>query len=206
MARKTKADALLTRDAILDAAQSCFLANGVARTTLEQVARRAGCTRGAVYWHFRNKADLLTAMMERIEVPFFERFEHRLVSEQADAMTLLRTVFDDLFSAIELDARTRAAMEIMMLRCEMVDDQAFLLERQQRQLETFVAGVALALSKAQEQGRIRSGVDSRDLARCLHAMASGLIRIWLMQPQTETLTATGQRMVETLLAGFECRT
>jgi TetR/AcrR family transcriptional regulator, acrAB operon repressor len=144
-------------------------------------------------------------MMERIEVPFFERFECRLVSEQADPMSLLRTLFDDLFSAIETDTRTRAAMEIMMLRCEMVDEQAFLLERQQRQLETFVAGVALALSKAQEQGRIRSEVGSRDLARALHAMASGLIRMWLMRPQAETLTATGQRMVETLLAGFECR-
>ena len=64
MARRTKEDALATRDALLDAAERVFGRRGVARTSLAQIAEEAGLTRGAVYWHFKDKADLFTAMMD----------------------------------------------------------------------------------------------------------------------------------------------
>ena len=69
MARSTKADAQRTRERILDMAEREFHRHGVSRTSLEQVARAAGVTRGAVYWHFRNKADLFNAMMNRVTLP-----------------------------------------------------------------------------------------------------------------------------------------
>ena len=72
MARKTKAEAAATREALLDAAEEVFLEKGVARTSLEQIARHAGMTRGAVYWHFKNKADLFQAMLGRVRMPFQE--------------------------------------------------------------------------------------------------------------------------------------
>lgn len=56
MARKTKEDTQATREGILDAAEACFHEHGVARTTLEMIGARAGYTRGAVYWHFKNKS------------------------------------------------------------------------------------------------------------------------------------------------------
>ena len=69
MARRTKEDAQRTRDRILDMAEREFLRRGVSRTSLEQIASAAGVTRGAVYWHFRNKADLFNAMMNRVTLP-----------------------------------------------------------------------------------------------------------------------------------------
>ena len=54
MARKTKEDALITRDLILDAAERVFLRRGVARTALQEIAEEANLTRGAIYWHFQN--------------------------------------------------------------------------------------------------------------------------------------------------------
>lgn len=69
MARKTKAEAEATREAILDAAEFEFVERGVARTSLEQIACAAGVTRGAIYWHFRNKNDLYSAMLSRVSSP-----------------------------------------------------------------------------------------------------------------------------------------
>ncbi len=70
MARKTKAEAEATRESLLDAAESMFMEKGVARASLEEIARTAGVTRGgAVYWHFRNKQDILDAMLERVRAP-----------------------------------------------------------------------------------------------------------------------------------------
>src|SRR5213075_3064046 len=81
MARRTKADAEATRHQILDAAEAEFLARGVAHTTLQDVAVAAGVTRGAIYWHFEDKAALFNAMMERALLPC------EAVAEQARAST-----------------------------------------------------------------------------------------------------------------------
>ena len=59
MARKTKQEAENTRNTILNAATQVLLARGIAQTHIEDIAREAGLTRGAIYWHFTNKADLL---------------------------------------------------------------------------------------------------------------------------------------------------
>ncbi|MDR0458334.1 MAG: TetR family transcriptional regulator, partial [Burkholderiaceae bacterium] len=84
MARRTKEDAQATRAAVLDAAERVFLRRGVTRTSLAEIAQAAGVTRGAIYGHFRTKADLFTAMMGRVTQPL-EAEIARL--EQADAAT-----------------------------------------------------------------------------------------------------------------------
>ena len=60
MVRRTKADAEATRLSLLDAAEQLFQARGVSRTSLNDIATAAGTTRGAIYWHFKDKADLLS--------------------------------------------------------------------------------------------------------------------------------------------------
>src|SRR5690554_7754990 len=77
MARKTKAEAEATREAIMDCAEQVFMDKGVARASLEEIARAAGVTRGAVYWHFRNKQDILHAMLERVRAPLGEMIDDR---------------------------------------------------------------------------------------------------------------------------------
>lgn len=64
MARKTKQEAENTRNTILNAATQVLLTRGIARTHIDDIAREAGLTRGAVYWHFTNKADLLHTLWE----------------------------------------------------------------------------------------------------------------------------------------------
>jgi TetR/AcrR family acrAB operon transcriptional repressor len=55
---------MATRNALIDAAERLFDSQ-VPRTSLQDIAQAAGATRGAIYWHFKDKADLFNAMMER---------------------------------------------------------------------------------------------------------------------------------------------
>ena len=75
MARRTKMEAEQTREQIIDAAEELFLTRGVARATLEQIAQAAGVTRGAIYWHFRDKDDLFEAMQARAALPQEDVFD-----------------------------------------------------------------------------------------------------------------------------------
>ena len=77
MARRSKEDALATRNSLLDAAERVFLARAwpAPRSTTSRVA--AGTTRGAIYWHFKDKADLFNAMMDRVVMPLQAAMECR---------------------------------------------------------------------------------------------------------------------------------
>lgn len=72
MVRRTKEEALETRNRILDAAEHVFFEKGVSRSSLADIAQAAGVTRGAIYWHFENKGDLFTAMFDRVILPLDE--------------------------------------------------------------------------------------------------------------------------------------
>ena len=90
MARKTKEDALITRDLILDAAERVFLRRGVARSALQEIAEEAHLTRGAIYWHFQNKADVFDAMLQRVKLPMLTRLNSQPEAESDNPLQHLR--------------------------------------------------------------------------------------------------------------------
>ena len=59
--RRTKEEAEATRRGILKAGMRVFLKKGYSSATLDDIAAEIGMTRGAVYWHFRNKEDVLSS-------------------------------------------------------------------------------------------------------------------------------------------------
>jgi diguanylate cyclase (GGDEF)-like protein len=81
MARRTKAETEQTRLDIIAAARRVFAGRGVSRTTLADIAKEAGVTRGAIYWHFRNKPDLFFAMMEQVSLPLVDLIDENLPAQ-----------------------------------------------------------------------------------------------------------------------------
>lgn len=63
--RRTKEDALQTRCRLLQAAKELFNEKGFSRTTLAEIAQRAGLTRGAAYWHFKSKDEIFITVVEQ---------------------------------------------------------------------------------------------------------------------------------------------
>ena len=61
--RRTKEEAAITREHLLNAALVSFSARGYSHTTLDDIARQAGTTRGAIHWHFGNKAELYNTLV-----------------------------------------------------------------------------------------------------------------------------------------------
>ena len=121
MPRRTKEDALATRAALLDAAEHLFQAHGVSGTSLNDIALAAGASRGAVYWHFKDKADLFNAMMERVTLPL----EHALVdsaqAEDRDALQRMRRAILFALKRTESDAQTRRVFEVATHKVEYVE-------------------------------------------------------------------------------------
>ena len=115
MVRKTKAEAEQTRKDIIDAARRVFHTCGVSRSTLEKIAQEAGVTRGAVYWHFENKAELFFAMREDVFAPMLERTDALLLSADfADPLDAIEASIKEFFRVLEECSVVREVFEIMI--------------------------------------------------------------------------------------------
>jgi len=111
MVRRTKEEALATRAALLDAAEKVFRQHGVTRATLGAVASAAGVTRGALYWHFRDKDELFAALCQRATLPMQSRLEQAAARAGDDALATLREVAVQGLREIAANPRTRAVLE-----------------------------------------------------------------------------------------------
>src|SRR5690606_15489446 len=112
MARKTKEDAMATRNSLIDAAESVFLEKGVSRASLSDIAQAAGATRGVIYWYFKDKGDLFNAMMERRTLPLEQGYSEIECSTCSDPVQRLRAVMALVLRTVASDERTRRVFEI----------------------------------------------------------------------------------------------
>ena len=86
--RRTKAQAQETRERLMQAALDVFHQRGVARASLHEIAQAAGVTRGALYWHFKNKEDLFDALFARI----FDVVSNQLEADICNAADMLQSL------------------------------------------------------------------------------------------------------------------
>ncbi len=99
---------------ILDAAFEEFSRNGYSATTLEQVAERAGVTKGTIYVYFENKEHLFISMVHELSTatmePVWEMFERH----QGSTADLLREQFRYIYEHIVHDRRRREVVRMLV--------------------------------------------------------------------------------------------
>jgi TetR/AcrR family acrAB operon transcriptional repressor len=183
MVRKTKEDAAITRQRIIDAAREMFLQKGVSRTSLEQIASHASVTRGAVYWHFQNKAELFHAMREEVYLPLIDRMDDTLLGNAdepaPDPLGRIRKHLESTIQILDDDQTTRATYEVMMTKCEYVDEFADVLKSILSNCSGLVHKMEQAYAKAQEIGQVGTQLTAAELALDTHLFFSGLLHMWV---------------------------
>ena len=80
-----------TRRALLDTARTLFTAQGYAATTTEEVVRRAGVTRGALYYHFRDKAAVFGAVFDEVGQEYIAALRADILVGEEDGWQQLMT-------------------------------------------------------------------------------------------------------------------
>lgn len=202
MARRTKEEALATRHQLLDAAECVFAEKGVSRTSLNDIALAAGASRGAIYWHFKNKADLFNAMMERTTLPMEQALQQVGQEPGQDPLAELRRSIADAMHRIATDERTRRVFEVATLKVEYVDELMAVRARHRRVQAGNVLQVERSLQQALAQRGLSLPLPVSMVAQGLYALLVGLIRSWLLAPETFELEATTEVSVRAYLSGW----
>ncbi|APG28465.1 hypothetical protein A7E78_11790 [Syntrophotalea acetylenivorans] len=202
MARKTKAEAEQTRQDILNAALELFHERGYSRTTLDQIARKAGVTRGAIYWHFKDKVDLFVGLKDEIEGSAGIRLED-LLQLQVNSLVDIQDGLLRYFRQLEQDQRFRKYFETVIFRTEFTDDLLPVRDQYQNKLRRRQQKDEDDLRHLQAAGQVRADVDCVQAALALRALMIGLLHTWLMDSEAFSLTEQGGALLGDFLKSLQ---
>jgi TetR/AcrR family acrAB operon transcriptional repressor len=201
MVRRTKADAETTRHQILDAAEAQFLARGVAHTRLQDVAVAAGVTRGAIYWHFQDKAELFNAMMERALLPCEGAAERALQLTGDDPLAQAAEMALGPLRVLASSGQVQRVFRIAMHQTEYTAELAPVQQRYLEGIGDFQRQLAGTLQRAQARGQLRPSLPIEAVARGLFALVDGLMHNWTLDPGYD-LMASGEAAVSAYVNGL----
>ncbi|ACM31803.1 MAG: TetR family transcriptional regulator [Diaphorobacter nitroreducens] len=205
MARRTKEDADATRNSLLDAAERVFYEKGVSRASLSDIAQAAGATRGAIYWHFKDKVALFNAMMDRVTHPL-----EQVGSKSASMATLpplerLRSMVDFVQRTIVQDERTRRVFEIALYRVEYVNDLAAVRDNHIEGCADFCALIEGELRSAAEDQNLQLPMEPHTAAMGVQALFDGLLQSWLLTHGRFDLVTVSRGAIDAYLRGLGFR-
>ena len=195
--RRTKEASEQTRLQILAAARGVFARQGVTRTSLEQIARAAGVTRGAIYWHFADKTALFYAMREQVSLPMVDRTGFAwFPQDTADPLASVERFLLEVVRTLETDPATRQTFQIMGFKCEYVDGLERELNLQSSRCAELQASLAAVYRRAERAGRMRKGLKPAPAALATCSFLIGLVRLWLMDRTGKRVRSKAKTIVK----------
>lgn len=193
--RKTKTEAQKTRQHLLDAALEVFWRDGVTRASLQAIAQEAGVTRGALYWHFKNKEDLFETLFEQQYADFFAAFNDQTLRDNQDVWTHLQHNLTTMFETLATRESKHKFCNVMFSKCEQTAGNETITELACRYHRLFQKQIAYALQLSREQGRLPENTDIELAAIYLESSLVGLIKIWIDEPERFDLIAKSKRVI-----------
>lgn len=200
--RRTKEEAAVTRATLLKTALSVFSAKGYAATTLDDVAKAAKVTRGAIYWHFKSKADLYNTLVRESSARGAGVVQ-QAVSEGGSLIEILRRIFVRLCTLIEDDKEMRAVMELTLFKTGLDPDLQAGRKKQIEEGNALLKGITEAMRQGMEQGLLRNDMDPANMARAFIAFENGVIQLWLLSPRSFSLKASAESFADILVTGLQ---
>jgi len=203
MARRTKEEALETRSRILDAAEVVFHDRGVANASLEDIAAEAKVTRGAIYWHFKDKAELFDAMMQRVALPVEDILERAGGGHgNVEPLEVLRRATVDVLLRTARDARVQRVFDIAYHKCEYVGDAAGVRDRHIASQAECLKTIESAMRACVDSGALPRSVNPREAAIGALSLVSGLIANWVLAPRSFSLERHAESLVNIWFRGL----
>jgi TetR/AcrR family acrAB operon transcriptional repressor len=194
MARRTKAEAEKTREQILEAALKVFCEKGYSKTTFVDIAREIGLSKGAVYWHFKTKPELLAAIVAYGEEKQCEAVKAQPIESVADLRSNVAEYTEkiansdetwafEFFTGFQIEWSTELIAAVHEKLIEMRGDPLKNFEERLLQL--------------QQNGALSKKYDARTLAVCFAATWRGAMKFAMYGEYDR------QQFIAVVMTGFD---
>lgn len=99
---------------ILAAALTVFTRDGFAGARLDEIADRAGCTKGTIYVYFDSKEELFRAVVRQLIKPQYRAVDVALADEHMDTVTRLKMFISGAYRQIIEDPTNIAVIRLLL--------------------------------------------------------------------------------------------
>ncbi|WP_226646407.1 TetR family transcriptional regulator [Microbulbifer variabilis] len=199
MAKYREEQILKTRDRILDAAISVFHEFGLSHASLTAVAKLAGVTRDSLHSHFRDRAGLLNALTERMQLPGEALCAAAGDELKIDPLGILRTRWVWLFDEISCNDEWQRLLEIIFLPCDSINEVCESTHRIKQGRTERLERMGRLLEMAVAADQLPADLDVDLAQQMLHGGLFGVLEDWLLSSRIADLGELGQHYIDALL-------
>jgi len=196
--RKSKEEALKTRARVLKSAMKVFLAKGYSQTSLADIAKNAGYTRGAVYWHFEDKGEILEILVSK----FHDRFLYRqaeIIPSTLDPLKKVTEMININFLELYRNKEFRDFIELTWFKTE-IDQHAGLLQGKVAITKIFNDTITLLFNQAAMEGILKEEIDPEIAALTITSLINGIYRGYFIMPDQLQAEEVGKSIIENYLS------
>ena len=199
--RRTKEEAEITKQNILAAGLEVFSQKGYKSTRVEDIAKQANVTTGAIYHHFGGKGDLFLALVEKSEKKANE-LALKIREEGGTPATILRRLLVRMFEFIEEDKEYRAMYELFNNQTDFSSELSTIAEQSvegRRQLTQYFSSL---ITEGIESGEFHHDILPMDAALALVGFLNGMGLIWVQDPKHFSIKERAENLVDLFLSGM----
>ena len=164
---------------ILEAARRCLAERGYASTTISEVAREAGVSRGLLHYYFENKEDMLASVLRNSLDSVME-----LISPLVAQATGPKELATALSQAIQMMIQHDPTLFKLAFECWVVGRQSKVVSTEMTILfRDFRAALRRGLEAAKERGVLAGPLEPGDLGMFIAGLADGLALQLIQEPE-----------------------
>lgn len=175
--RREQSEASLER--ILDAALTLMVSRGFTATTVDDIAKQAGLTKGAIYFHFKSKTAILTALLDIIEKLIIGGMTERVIKAGP-------TSTDKLVAAIHsqgklAESKTKYLLLFTIVLLEFNGTDSMIETRVRSIYGAYLAALEEIIRAGKAAGEFQVDVEPQELAAVVMALEHGTLMEWYLR-------------------------
>ncbi|MGE3367055.1 MAG: TetR/AcrR family transcriptional regulator [Rhizobiaceae bacterium] len=163
-------------DRILDAALNLIVSNGYHATTVDQIAQKAGLTKGGVYNYFQSKSDMLLALLTEIEGLIVDSMIERVAEATASSQDKLVTAIHTQGVLAANKAKYLLLFILVLMEFSGTGDP---IEQRVRAIyKRFIDTIEGIVETGKRAGEFRADLNTKELAAVILALEHGTLLEW----------------------------
>lgn len=201
--RRTKEEAENTKKAIIEAAVKVMNEKGISATRFEDIAEEANVTRGAIYYYFKNKNEIIITIHQKMKKQVMDLFE-TFISDSVDPLVSIKNGFKEVFSRFENDKKYRDVEELFLkarFTSLFKQDKELCKIANEEQKDT-ISEIMELIKRAQETGSLRKDIHPDNIGYILVSFYLGFITTWLAMPNAPKSVGLLDDYIDVMLHGM----
>lgn len=199
--KRTKEKAAETKELLFNAALQVCSKKGYQGTTLNDIAKEAGVTRGAIHWHFGNKLNLFISIAEKAQKKINEVIEDSIKDDQTP-LTSLKIIMQNFFSYVFKNQEFKNIVNIAV-RAKMSDDLADLKEVYIEALENRKKFIIDLIKEGMETGEIKKNLNPERTSAAIISFVSGSVNNWIFNAELFPLESGVDDYIDLIITGIK---